>query len=439
MKINSLLGIGGLLTILVASLFVLPLVAALPVTIIEVEVDDTELVTNHINVLDVERTDELEVKVVFNSTANLSNVQVEANLRGYDHDDLIEDITDVFDVKSDVTYSKTLNLKLPVRMDQDRYTLRIYITDRSGEATVEESYQLEVDTPRHFVDIEEVMLSPENEVMAGRSLLVTVRVENFGETDEEGIRIKASIPELGVSATDYLDEIEAEDSTSSEELYLRIPACAEEGDYDVLVDVTYDDGDEKVYAEQSISVLADEELCEGEAPEDEEDEEEEQPGRTILSVPERQQVEQGKGVVYPIVITNTARNAETYTLSVSGVESFGTYSLDPSNVVVVQGGATESVYLYITVNDDATVGDHVFNVKIAYDEASETVGLTATVVQGTPVAADGSWEKVKRGLEIALIILVVLLVIIGLIIGFNKLRGTDDEEEEREGSEKTYY
>lgn len=421
-----------------ASLFVLPMVAALPVTITEVEVDDTELVTNQINVLDVERTQELDVKVVFESTADLSDVQVEANLRGYDHNDLIEDITDVFDVKANVTYSKTLNLKLPVRMEQDRYTLRIYITDRSGQATVEESYQLEVDTPRHFVEIKEVMLSPENEVMAGRSLLVTVRVENFGETDEEGIRIKASIPELGVSATDYIDEIEAEDSTTSEELYLRIPACAEEGDYDVLVDVTYDDGDEKVYSEQSIGVVADEDLCAGESPEDEEDEEE-QPGRTIVSVPERQQVEQGKGVVYPIVITNTGNNAETYALTVSGVESFGTYSLDPSNVVVVQGGATESVYLYLTANDDATIGDHVFNVKIAYDDASETVGLTATVLAGAPVATDGNWEKIKRGLEIALIILVVLLVIIGLIIGFNKLRGEDEDEEEREGSEKTYY
>ena len=42
----------------------------------------------------------------------------------------------------------------------------------------------------------------------------------------------------------------------------------------------------------------------------------------------------------------------------------------------------------------------------------------------------------KRGLEIGLIILVVLLVILGLIIGFNKLKGSDEEES---GEEKTYY
>ena len=46
-----------------------------------------------------------------------------------------------------------------------------------------------------------------------------------------------------------------------------------------------------------------------------------------------------------------------------------------------------------------------------------------------------AWSKVRRGLEVALIVLVVLLVVIGLIIGFNRLKGDEDEE----GKDETYY
>ena len=44
---------------------------------------------------------------------------------------------------------------------------------------------------------------------------------------------------------------------------------------------------------------------------------------------------------------------------------------------------------------------------------------------------------VKKALEIALVVLVVLLVILGLIIGFNRLKGNEDDEEAGEG--QTYY
>ena len=37
-------------------------------------------------------------------------------------------------------------------------------------------------------------------------------------------------------------------------------------------------------------------------------------------------------------------------------------------------------------------------------------------------------DKVKKGLEVALVVLVVLLVVIGLIIGFNRLKGDEDED-----------
>jgi hypothetical protein len=48
-----------------------------------------------------------------------------------------------------------------------------------------------------------------------------------------------------------------------------------------------------------------------------------------------------------------------------------------------------------------------------------------------------SWDSVKKGLEVGLIVLVILLVILGLIIVVNKLRSQDDDEEDEKS--KTYY
>src|SRR3989338_3774199 len=90
------------------------MVSALGVSINEVEVEDTVLTPSATNqVLGLEKNDEIDVKVQITSTSavEIQNAQIEVYLRGYDHDDLIEDISDVFDVKPGVTYSKKFTLK----------------------------------------------------------------------------------------------------------------------------------------------------------------------------------------------------------------------------------------------------------------------------------------------------------------------------------------
>src|SRR3989338_6212233 len=79
----------------------------------EVELDEDTLDPTSTNfVRDIEKGDEFDVKVHFYSTVDADDVQVSAELRGYDHDDRVEDITDVFDAKANVTYVKKLSLKL---------------------------------------------------------------------------------------------------------------------------------------------------------------------------------------------------------------------------------------------------------------------------------------------------------------------------------------
>ena len=123
------------------------------------------------------------------------------------------------------------------------------IPDYFNSATVEKTYELDIGTQRHSVEIRDVVLSPNTEVKAGRALLATVRVRNRGEQAEDGVKIVVSIPKLGVSAADFIDRLEKEgdkdDQATSEEMFLRIPDDAETGKYTVRVEVFYDDMDKK--------------------------------------------------------------------------------------------------------------------------------------------------------------------------------------------------
>ncbi len=377
-------------------------------------VDETETFT-----LALERGNEIDVKVKLLSNTSIGDVQVEAVMRGYDHNDLIEDITSLFDLSGNVTVYKELTLTLPNRLDRDTYNLRIYVSDRDSD-TVVKDYNIEITTTRHSLELDDVIFSPSGQVTAGRVLLVTARIENNGEKDQDGIKVTTAIPALGISESAYIDEIQSGDEESSEELYLRIPSTATPGNYNVVVSVEYDDGDEYLSESYSVEVTADEAMT---ATADE---------PASIVAPSTQNLMQGQGgASYPLLITNNGATAKTYTFSVSGVD-FGGYTVSPSTAVVVESGNTKTVTIYLTADLSATAGEHAFIVTATAGSESNQVPLTVNVVEST----DAGWGSVKRGLEVGLVILVILLIVLGLVIGVNKLKGSEEEDSE---SGQTYY
>jgi len=366
------------------------------------------------------RGDAIEVKVKLEATDDDSNVVVEATVEGLDHDsEKASDKTEPFTVRTGKTYYKTLSIELPDRMDLEEYALRIEVSNRKDDEVVYNAV-LEVEPDRNRVTIKDVIFSPENSVKAGRALLATVRVKNMGEVEEEDVKVKVSIPELGVSASDYIDELEEEDTVTSEELYMRIPECAEAGQYTATVTVEFDDGDEEV-SESFLVNVVESETCGMSA------------DKTIIAVStEAQTVTAGAtGAVYPLTLSNTGSSAKTYTISSEGSDALDV-KISP-NVAVLSAGETKVAYVYVSAKEDATAGEHTFGLTIkSGDETLKQVTLKANVQE--PEAS--GWDKVKKGLEVALVVLVVLLVIIGLVIGFNRLRGDEDEDEAKE---ETYY
>jgi hypothetical protein len=407
------------------------------VSISSIEVNDVDIVayTSSSNPKNLEKTDELEVLVIFSMNKSIDNVEIEVELTGYDNNDKdkVEDETDSFDVTAGNVYDKRLNLELPIRFEQGVYSLKVRFETPKG--TLTETYLVDINTQDHAIQIRDIVLSPENEVKAGRALLATVRVKNRGENSEEDVKVKASIPALGISASDYIDELDEEDcddsvkdcddSTTSEELYMRIPDCAEPGEYTVKVCVEYDDGDEEECATTKINVV-ESDTCNIQAATA-------ATGKTIITIgPDTQDVAKGGSAMYPVTVSNEGTESKVYSISVDSAD-WAEFSVTPSNVLVV--GAGESKAAYVSVKTDAAAaGLQVFSVTIKSGESVlKQVPLRANIAGG---AARSSLGKIKKALEIGLVVLVVLLVILGLIIGFNKLKGSDEEEE---GEEKTYY
>lgn len=376
----------------------------------------------------VERGETLDIRVKLQAgNTGHDDVEVEADILGYEYNDRTDDLSDsssIFDMDAGETRFESLEIKIPVKADKDIYDLRVRVASRSGPS-IEQRFRVSLEGNRHELEIRDVLLHP-RVVEAGSSLLVNVRTTNRGEKDEEDVKVTASIPALGLTDSDYIGELEADESETSEELFMRIPACAQPGKYTLDIEVEYDEGFESTSASEVVEVIAGR-LC-GES-DDSSDE-----GKTIISVgSQTQQLVAGKGgATYSIAITNAGRNDKTYSIAVSGVDSWGTYRVDPSTTTLVRAGETKPVFVFVSANENSAAGQQSFVVTVNSGTQSEPVQFNAVVAKGE--------SNVRQWAEFVLIALVVLLIILGLIIGFSRMRSRDDSsDDDEEISGQTYY
>ena len=247
----------SIVSLMLLAVFAFAVTASALPAVDKVEVDDTTVFENQINRLSLEAGQEFDVDVWLTAAAKSKNVRVEAEITGYEHDrtEGIDDKTELFDVEANTTYKKTLTLSIPADSEEDSYKVRVTVTDRNSAAVIQ-TYNIVIDMPRHKIAVQDVVLYPENSIVAGQALLASVRLENFGQKDESDVRVHVSVPELGMSSTDYISSIDAGDEEETEEMYMRVPADAKAGQYMVKVDVEYNDGRDTISSTAVVSVEA---------------------------------------------------------------------------------------------------------------------------------------------------------------------------------------
>ncbi|MFP4118526.1 MAG: hypothetical protein ACLFTH_00550 [Candidatus Woesearchaeota archaeon] len=377
-------------------------------------------------VLEVDRGQKLPIKVKLEALSDVEDVQVSAKIAGYEYSqyeqDKIFQMSDTFDLKEGRVDYEELELEVPVKIDTDDIKLRIYVENKNGNTYVKE-YNLDIVGVEEegAVMIKETSLSPSDTVMAGRALSGLVVVENVGRKDLDDVTLIASVPALGIRDAETLDEFEVDDVEAFEKILLRFPDDAKPDEYRVDYTVKFDE-----YESTTVSDMVT-------VTESDDDEDEDEEGKTTVSVPSSRDVVRGQtGAVYPVTISNSGSSAKTFDLSVSDVDKWGSVNIDPSETLVAQPGESATAYLYVSADEEAELGDKSFTLTVSGDDEQKTIPLSA-LVTGDDAS---SWDGVTRALEIGLIVLVIILILIGLIVGFNKLRGSRDDEDD---DAKTYY
>jgi len=189
MKSNKFRVFSVLAIFLVGIMAISSVVSVASVTVDSVKINGAKGDANGGDTLDIDRGEEVEIKVRFEATADDTNVELNAFIAGYEYKDKepLAAGSHVFDVEAGVTYVKTLKMSLPDRLDRELYRLRLFFADNDDPITVSD-YFLKVGTNRHELQIKDVLLSPESAVQAGRALIGVVRIKNTGEKDEQGIK-----------------------------------------------------------------------------------------------------------------------------------------------------------------------------------------------------------------------------------------------------------
>lgn len=384
-----------------------------PTSEINVEVNDEEYDGT---LLTVDKGEELEVEVelVNNGRTNAENIEVEARLMGYDEEDVKESKI-VEKVVAGTEKTVTLKLKVPNDFPTGNASLKVLVFGGNDVLTTLHDYELYVESQSHSVKIADVSFSPSLTVKAGKSLLATVLVENVGDNAEEDVKVTVAVPELGLSASEYLDEVAADDKEDADEMLLVIPHDAKAGEYAVKVTVQYDDLEESVTETYTLKVV-DSEMVKPQL----------KSGKTVLATgPETQTVAAGKTATYAVALTNDGSASKAYAVEVA-TGDWATASVS-EKLVVLEPGQSAVVYVDLTAAEDATAGEHLASLTVkSGSDVLETVVLKATVAAPQKASNETS---LRNGLEIALVVLVVLLVLLGLVIGFSRLRKDDDGEE----------
>ena len=417
----------SIMALFVISLLTLSMVSAVDlsdVSIKSIEINGNNVDDGETIAVDEGEILEVEVGLVNNGTLDVEDIEIEVEISGYEYDDYeeLEDSTHIDNLQDGNTKYFDLEVQMPNKLDKDEYWLRVRIMGKTGDA-IQEEVVLSIEPSRHGIDIKDVSFSPGNTVKAGRSLLTTVLLENYGDKIEKDVKVTVSMPELGIQATEYVDDVDHDGSHNIEyqdvpEMFLPIPATAVEGEYSVVVTAKYDDLRESVSETYTVLVMGNALLndnCQ----------------KLVLALgPETQTIAAGKTGTYAIALTNAGTCSKAYNLEiVTGY--WGTATLSES-LVVLEPGQNQVVYADVTVNAGTDAGQHVASLVVkSGNDLLETVVLKTNVVDNGGSAVDNF--SLRNGLEIALIVLVVLLVIIGLIIGFSRLRKDD------EGEEQTYY
>ncbi|MBU2522700.1 MAG: hypothetical protein KKE23_00210 [Nanoarchaeota archaeon] len=396
---------------LLTAMFVL-LILAVPTALAEmsVTVDDVSVWETS---LSVEAGDTLPVQVMYVLDENASDVVVEVEL-SYGHGKKTEVSTNPVDALSGVVYKKNLKLKLADDVETsasgEEYSLLVQIKDGKGHVLESAEYDLTVQRKNDLLEIQRVIVPSVLE--AGKTAKMTVVIKNIGSDKQEDVYLKISSTELGLYEEEYAGDIKAMDEDSNEDVTtidvpLRISKDALKGTYTLTVEVHNDNLDVKTT--KTVTVNGIQKAADS---------------TDVVAVEKSLDLKQGSTGVYQLHLLNLGNAAQTYSVSIRGLDGWASYDVNPLSVKL-NPDSSQLVDLALTVSDKAMAGEHTFTVAVESDgKTVKELTLTTNIEKST-------W-KVDTMLISVVVLAIVLVALVAVLV---KSRKSEDETE----VEESYY
>lgn len=359
-------------------------------------------------VIGLERGSTIEVKTSFTANSDLEEATVHTWLTGH-HEDM-EAETNEFDIFSGNTYVKTLNLKIPDDLDaRDEYTLYVQIEHKQQLSGIDEAeVDTEVQRIANILDILSIELYDSNnlhrnEFEAGDTIYAEVIVKNRGNYEAEDVYVRVSVNELGIKRTAYLGDLEPYDSDNDEDskeitIALELPTNIKAGTYTFEAYAYNNEVSDREI--RNIDILG-----------YKEEQEQQRPGKVeIVTQISSNEIEQGKGAVYTLLVANFGTTTQNFLVETIGTEGWATTTITPLAFTLAPG-QSKLVNIYLAASEEAVEGEHVFSVRISYGNEMKQQSLVANVTK-SGVKIDWKTILMIIGIVLAVAIIVLLIVLL---------------------------
>ncbi len=307
------------------------------------------------------------------------------------------------DSKAEVAVSKISSgndrdLKLTVSVPNDLREGTYKLTlDAEGKASGRVRAQqfagsLIVEQKDNSVYFKSVQISSSS-VIAGDSIDFAVRLINNGKNAEDGLKLKAEIPELGASQIIRITDALMQEDDKTFYMTLNVPRASESGLYTLKVTAGN--------ADVSATTLGLVDVQKFVVPV-------QKPSAQALT-PVQVQVPMGKGSVVSLSVSNNADTQKTFNLQLGGTADWASAARVDPTTVTLGAGESKSVFVYLLPSD---AGEHSFTMFVK-DGATTVSAVPVDVnVAGTAVQPSVGSMTDREQLGFVFVVVVVLLAVI---------------------------
>lgn len=366
--------------------------------------------------------DEIQAEITIENRGNekIEDIQLEWGLYDPSSEEWVIELDDEkeFDLKSDKSEVITLNFKLNDAdidlEDLKEGTYNFYVKTTGYDNEFEEdicnlgSQEAEVIIESDFVVLSEISVS--ETVSCGSELLVSAKVWNIGEDDQEGVYVNVYNKELKIDKDIEIGDV---DAFSSERLdsIIAIPSDIANKTYSFVFSVYNEDDDiyENDYNDdESIFTVPIKITC------SEKDSEDSLP-KVVVSAVLESGGKAGENLMIKSTITNLESKSVTYAISAKGYSDWASSANADQPTFTLPSGEAKNVFFTFTVKDDSS-GEQTFDLEVISGGKVVTVQPVSVEIEKKGFSlfnlfGNGSYLWVIALINIILVIAIIIVVI----------------------------